>query len=146
MDIKVYVSVILHRHDGQILLVQEQKKANYGKWNLPGGHLEAGEKITAGAIREVKEETGLDVNLSGLLGLYSWRTGKEHALRYVFIAETKGDPKPGDEILEVKWVDPSEVAKMSDDVCLGRHCLRQIVRQFAQGLVYSLETVVEQDE
>jgi len=35
---------------------------------------------------------------------------------------------------------------MSDDVCLGRHCLRQIVSQFAQGIAYPIDVVVEQDE
>src|SRR5438045_16770 len=99
MDIKVYVSVVVRR-GGKVLLVKEQKKVNYGKWNLPGGHLEAGEKIAAGGIREVKEETGLEVKLVGLLGLYSWQTGKEHAIRFVFVGEAEGEPAAGDEILE----------------------------------------------
>ena len=47
--------------DGKILLVQEKKKSCYGKWNIPAGHLEPNESIMHGAIREIKEETGMEI-------------------------------------------------------------------------------------
>jgi 8-oxo-dGTP pyrophosphatase MutT (NUDIX family) len=43
---------------GRFLLVQERLEKVYGKWNMPAGHVEAGETIKAAAIRETKEETG----------------------------------------------------------------------------------------
>ncbi len=54
--------------DGRILLV---RRADDGSWCLPGGRLEAGESLRAGAAREFAEETGLAVTLRGLLGVYS---------------------------------------------------------------------------
>lgn len=48
-------------------------RQNYGQgyWSLPGGKMEAGESIDQAAIREVKEETGLDIRLKRVVGLYS---------------------------------------------------------------------------
>ena len=59
------------------------------------------------------------------------------------VREAEGEPAAGDEILEVKWVEPGEVARMSDEECLGRGCLREIVAQFAAGVMYPAEAVVE---
>jgi len=69
--IKIFVSVAIRDAD-RVLLVQEGKQESLGLWNLPGGHLEFGETLQAGAAREVKEETGLEVSLSGLIGAYTW--------------------------------------------------------------------------
>ena len=54
--------------ENRILLVHRN---DYDLWNLPGGGLDSGESPWAGVIREVKEETGLDVKVSKLLGVYS---------------------------------------------------------------------------
>jgi ADP-ribose pyrophosphatase YjhB (NUDIX family) len=52
MPILLHVSVALTRGDHRILLVQEGKPENHGRWNLPGGHLEVGETIRRGhAVR-----------------------------------------------------------------------------------------------
>ncbi len=66
--VTVVVLVFIQQGDA-ILLV----KQNYGKqyWSLPGGVMEPGESIGDAAIREVKEETGLDVRLKRVVGLYS---------------------------------------------------------------------------
>ena len=52
--------------DGKYLLIQEAKKMCYGKWNFPAGRLEFKESLKQGAIREIKEETGCDVELNGV--------------------------------------------------------------------------------
>ena len=54
--------------DGRVLLCH---RCDYDLWNLPGGGLEAGESPWDGVKREVKEETGLDVDVSRLAGVYS---------------------------------------------------------------------------
>lgn len=61
----VNVAVI---HDHQVLLVQRE---DFEVWCLPGGSIEAGESAAQAAVREVKEETGLEVTLDSLVGLYS---------------------------------------------------------------------------
>ncbi|MBI5825241.1 MAG: NUDIX domain-containing protein [Chloroflexi bacterium] len=55
-------------HEGKILLT---KREDFETWILPGGGVEDGESIAQAAIRETKEETGLDVELTGLVGVYS---------------------------------------------------------------------------
>lgn len=52
--------------DGKYLLVQEAKEKCRGKWNIPAGHLDPNETIFDAAKREVKEESGLDVELTGV--------------------------------------------------------------------------------
>lgn len=54
--------------DGRILL---QHRADFDTWGLPGGSIESGETLTESVVREVKEETGLDVEVVRLIGAYS---------------------------------------------------------------------------
>jgi ADP-ribose pyrophosphatase YjhB (NUDIX family) len=64
----VAASVVLARPDGAILLV---RRMDSGNWALPGGGMDLGESISACARREVLEETGLEVEITGLVGIYS---------------------------------------------------------------------------
>ena len=61
---------------GRVLL---QRRADSGNWSLPGGVMEVGETIEQCVIREVREETGLDVEITGLLGIY---TDPAHVIAY----------------------------------------------------------------
>ena len=63
----------------QIVLVQRGVEPQIGKWSLPAGFVERGEKVEDAAVREAKEETGLDIEVLELLGLYSY-TGSMVAL------------------------------------------------------------------
>ena len=80
------VALVFIEQDGRILLV----KQNYGRqyWSLPGGAMEPGESIDQAAIREVKEETGLDIRLNRVVGLYS--KPKENGLAVCFEGEVLG--------------------------------------------------------
>ncbi|GAB6065967.1 NUDIX hydrolase [Aquifex pyrophilus] len=71
---------------------------------IPGGFVEVGEKVEDAAIREMKEETGLDVKLSGLLGIYSdpSRDPRAHVVSVVWIGDATGEPKAGSDAKEVK--------------------------------------------
>ncbi len=62
---KVIVGGIIEKN-GKYLLVQEAKEKCYKKWNFPAGHLDFNESLEQGAIREIKEETGCDVELDGV--------------------------------------------------------------------------------
>jgi 8-oxo-dGTP diphosphatase len=87
--------------DGGILLVQRDIEPGYGKWTFPGGFVERGERAEAAAEREVLEETGLEVRVSGIVGLYSYE-GQIPAI-VVFRADvTGGEPSPLDETMDVK--------------------------------------------
>ena len=69
-------TAIVSDDQGRIVLVKRKDNA---LWALPGGGMELGESIEQGAIREVKEETGLDVEVDGLVGVY---TNPHHVMAY----------------------------------------------------------------
>jgi ADP-ribose pyrophosphatase YjhB (NUDIX family) len=56
--------------DGRVLIVERGKGAPPGTWSLPGGHIEPGETARAAALREVKEETGVDADILGLADVH----------------------------------------------------------------------------
>jgi ADP-ribose pyrophosphatase YjhB (NUDIX family) len=67
---KVAVGVLAERR-GRLLLVQRGHEPKVGEWSFPSGFVDAGEVVEEAAAREAKEETGLEVKIQGLLGVYS---------------------------------------------------------------------------
>ena len=85
-------------------------------WALPGGFVEEGETLEAAAVREAKEETGLDVTVTDLLYVYSdpRRDPRRHTLAAVFLGRAGGEPAGGDDAAEARgfaWAElPSPLA------------------------------------
>src|SRR5438105_14936126 len=73
------VTVVVVEHEGKILLGRRNMNPAKGMWSFFGGYVDRGEKGEEATVREVKEETNLDVRLEGLIGLYSER-GNPHRL------------------------------------------------------------------
>ena len=139
----MHVSVILRQGEA-ILLVQEGKQENHEKWNLPGGHLEIGETIHQGAIREALEETELFVRLTDIVGVYTGIRKPEHqAIRFVFAAEYTGSPVAGDEILAVRWFSPTDIETLPDATLVGGINLRTILADAASDRRYPLSLLTE---
>src|SRR3954452_13184703 len=72
----VAVAVVVRDDEGRVLLIQ---RSDNGLWALPGGAQELGETVTQAATREVEEETGLRVAISGISGIYS---DPQHVIAY----------------------------------------------------------------
>jgi 8-oxo-dGTP diphosphatase len=64
----------------RVVLIRRATDPGRGLWSYPGGYLEMGETLEEGAVRETREETGLTVRITGLLGVYSAR-GAHHYYR-----------------------------------------------------------------
>lgn len=72
LDPKVAVGTIIRTSDDGIVLVRRAIEPGYGLWVLPGGYVDRGEDVTGAAIRETREEAGLEIELGDLVGIYSY--------------------------------------------------------------------------
>jgi ADP-ribose pyrophosphatase YjhB (NUDIX family) len=72
LDPKIAVGTIIKVEQDRIVLVRRAIEPGYGRWVFPGGYVDRGELLTAAAIREAREECGLDVRLDGLVNIYSY--------------------------------------------------------------------------
>lgn len=115
-------NVIVTNESDDILLIL---RSDNGNWALPGGGLDLGESLPQTAVREVKEETGIDCEITGLVGIY---TDPKHIILYtsnnearqefsvVFTAHaTGGEPTPSTESREVHWVPVADIEALQMD-------------------------------
>jgi ADP-ribose pyrophosphatase YjhB (NUDIX family) len=92
----------------RVVLVRRATEPGRGLWSYPGGYLEMGETLEEGAVRETREEIGLDVDITGLLGVYSRPGGR--SITVVFQAEARReDWDGGPEVLEVDSFRAAEI-------------------------------------
>jgi ADP-ribose pyrophosphatase YjhB (NUDIX family)/ribosomal protein S27AE len=87
--------------DGGIVLIQRDIEPGYGKWTFPGGFVERGERAEAAARREVLEESGLEIEVGEILGLYTY-DGQVPAIAVFAARVVRGKPVPLDETLDVR--------------------------------------------
>lgn len=98
--------------DGKFLLVQERKPSAYGLWNWPAGRVEIGQTLEEVAIRETKEETGFDVEITGKIAVF------QHDLTvppgHLFKATITGGTmiEPNDEIMALRWFTAAEMQEL----------------------------------
>jgi 8-oxo-dGTP diphosphatase len=117
---------VVHR-DGQVLIGKRGKNSfEPGKWCLPGGFIEFGEDFLFAARREVLEETGLTVEIEGIVNVVSNFLAPD-LQTLVIVLQARivgGNPAPGDDLQELKWVssveDLPDMAFASDRHIVGR--------------------------
>ncbi len=85
-------------YPGRPIVLIERKNPPYG-WAIPGGFVDVGEIVEQAAVREAREEVGLDVRLVALLGIYSdpRRDTRGHTVTAVYVAEAAGSPVAADD-------------------------------------------------
>jgi ADP-ribose pyrophosphatase YjhB (NUDIX family) len=72
LDPKIAVGTIIRSTSDRIVLVRRAIEPGYGKWVFPGGYVDRGEPLLAAAVREAREECGLEVRVDGLVNIYSY--------------------------------------------------------------------------
>jgi len=72
LDPKLAVGTIITDDRNRVVLVRRAIEPGYGKWVFPGGYVDRGEEVRAAAVREAREETGLEVRLERLINIYSY--------------------------------------------------------------------------
>ncbi len=100
---------IIIEWEGKIVLVQ-RKNPPYG-WAIPGGFVDYGESLEEAAIREAKEETGLDIEIVRQFHTYSdpRRDPRQHTITTVYIARGHGTPRAGDDARELGLFSPQDL-------------------------------------
>jgi ADP-ribose pyrophosphatase YjhB (NUDIX family) len=102
------VDIIIETGEGIVLI--KRRNPPYG-WAIPGGFVDYGENVEHAALREAKEETGLDVSLTRLLGVYSdpARDPRFHTISTVFIGTAEGMPVGHDDAEEARVFSPDNL-------------------------------------
>lgn len=119
---------------GKVLLGKRGRDPYKGAYDIIGGFMEADELPEMAALREAKEETGLDMKIVSLLGIYSDRYGEggDYTLNLHYIAEVVGgEMKAMDDITDLEWVDISNVP-LDEGFQNTKDGLRDLKRWFEQ--------------
>ncbi len=108
---KIMVDVVIPSEEG-VVLIRRGSEPYEGMWALPGGFVEIGETVENAAVREVKEETNLDVELDRLVGVYSepGRDPRGHNVSVTFLGRVVGgETEAATDADEVSVLDHLEV-------------------------------------
>lgn len=121
--------------DGKVLLVKRLNQPGRMKWSLPGGRVKFGERAVSAVVREVREETGLEVKVSGVVDVVDifWTESDGSVLEHFVIVDFScelvgGSLAAGGDALEARWFGPDEVRELdmteSTKTFLEEHFLR----------------------
>ena len=108
LDPKLAVGTIIVDDRKRIALVKRAIEPGYGKWVFPGGYVDRGEEVRHAAVREAREETGLDVRIGRLINIYSY-TGRTPVVVVYAATMISGVLACDDEGLEAKFFEPEAI-------------------------------------
>ncbi len=106
-DPKVVACVVLEM-DGRIVLLKRGIEPQRGKWVLPGGYVDRGEEVETAAVRETREESGLEIAIKDLLGVYSY-PGKIQVVVVYLARYLSGELAAVDETSEAGWFEKNRI-------------------------------------
>ena len=111
LDPKLAVAVVIERAGLFLLGRRGEGTREAGKWGFPAGFVDRGEVVEGAAVREAREEVGLDVTLGPLLALLS-QPGEPVVLA-VYAAEATGEPVAGDDLTAIGWFPPEALPPLA---------------------------------
>ena len=112
LDPKLAVAVLIAR-DGAILLGRRGPGTREpGKWSFPAGFVERGEQVERAAVREAREETGLEVEIGELIGLFS-SEGEPVVLAVYSARAVAGEPRAGDDLTSLGWFPYADLPELA---------------------------------
>jgi ADP-ribose pyrophosphatase YjhB (NUDIX family) len=127
------VQMLLER-DGRVLLARRGIEPRIGHWDLPGGFVEESEPAAAAVRRELREETGLDLESARLHRIDIEPYGDRFVFSVTFRVTASGEPVADDDVAELRWFAPDELpAEMAFP---GQE---HVLREWAEGPIHSNE-------
>ena len=139
--IRVVVTAVVPYENG-FLFVKAKKD---GKWGLPGGHVKPFENPERAIPREIREETGLEVVVKNVIGIYSNKSSREHHIsNTIYFALVKGGEiniTKKDEILEIRALTLTEIRDLYDNKELRSIGSLLGVEDYLKGRKYPLEII-----
>ncbi|MBB3129461.1 8-oxo-dGTP pyrophosphatase MutT (NUDIX family) [Paenibacillus rhizosphaerae] len=138
----IIVASVSVLRNGEVLMIQEKKASAYGLWNFPSGQRETGEDLAQTAVREVKEETGLDVRLKAATGVYPFRSASgQQVILFHFVGEAAGGVLrvQNDEIMDGRWVAIDTLLHQPDEQLREAKVIKQITRRLLRKEFYPLD-------
>ena len=108
LDPKVAVGTIIRDERNHVVLVRRAIEPGYGRWVFPGGFVDRGEEVPAAAIREAREETGLEIRIERLINVYSY-AGRVPVIVVYAATRTGGQLACDEESLEAKFFAPDAI-------------------------------------
>lgn len=135
---KIIVGGVIEKN-GKFLLVQEAKEKCKGKWNIPAGHLEPNETIIDAVKREIKEEAGCNVDLTGVLQIGNKVIESDVFISIIFSTKLLDENIQYNkcEILDVKWFTYEELINMKEELRsydLIINCLKSLIENQAANI------------
>ncbi len=110
------VAAVVFNDNNAVLLICRNKRPACGQWSIPGGRLEPGESIISACRREVKEETGLDVNVQNILAVVERRVESFHYVIIDFMASLLPTspivPIAQTDVSDARWVYVNELGEL----------------------------------
>jgi ADP-ribose pyrophosphatase YjhB (NUDIX family) len=133
IDPKVAVGTIIRTASDRLVLVRRAIEPGYGKWVFPGGYVDRGEALVDAAVREAREESGLQVRLDGLVNVYSY-AGRAPVIVVYAATAIGGTFDIDDESLEGREVE-ADAIPWND---LAFRSTNEALRDYLAGLLHPL--------